>query len=98
MKAESESMDGLNNKNKRILERIFTRPIPCDIEFNEVVTLFEALGGRKLEKGKTSGSAVALVLPNNQFVAIHKPHHEKDVDRGAIKSIREFLEENGITP
>jgi len=43
------------------------------------------------------GSRVAIEL--NDVVAIfHRPHPEKEIDKGAVASIRRFLKEVGLKP
>ncbi|WP_288581535.1 type II toxin-antitoxin system HicA family toxin [uncultured Methylobacterium sp.] len=49
----------------------------------------EVLGGR--------GSRVRVALSGVRAV-FHRPHPQKETDRGAVKSVRRFLLEAGIEP
>ena len=57
------------------------------------MTLFEALGAT-VSQGK--GSRVRVLL-NDQRAVFHEPHPERVTDKGAVKSVREFLVNAGIT-
>ncbi|MFN9169561.1 MAG: type II toxin-antitoxin system HicA family toxin, partial [Dolichospermum sp.] len=54
--------------------------------------LFLALGAEITEG---SGSRVRIAL-NGVRSVFHRPHPEKEVDKGAVKSIRRFLLEAGV--
>ena len=36
--------------------------------------------------------------PNDVVAVFHRPHPQKEIDKGAVKSLRRFLTEAGITP
>jgi hypothetical protein len=48
------------------------------------------------EVSEGSGSRVKVVLKEIRAV-FHRPHPEKETDKGAIKSVRRFLTEAGVT-
>jgi hypothetical protein len=84
----------LNNKQRKTLELIFTNPIPSNIIWQDIENLFIALGAR-VSQGE--GSRVRVKL--NEIKAVfHEPHPQKETDKGAVKSVREFLIEAGIEP
>ena len=84
----------LNNKQRKTLELIFTNPLPSNIIWQDIENLFIALGGR-VSQGE--GSRVRVKL--NEIKAVfHEPHPQKETDKGAVKSVREFLIEAGIEP
>ena len=85
------SMD-LNNKQRKTLQLIFTNPIPSNIIWQDIQNLFIALGGR-VSQGE--GSRVRVKL-NEVRAVFHEPHPEKETDKGAVKSVREFLTKAGI--
>ena len=60
----------------------------------DIEALFQELGGDASER---SGSRVAVVLFGEVRV-FHSPHPSPDTDRGAVASIRKWLEEHGVTP
>ena len=44
-----------------------------------------------------SGSRIRFAL-NGIRATFHRPHPQKETDRGAVKSVRRFLEEGGTRP
>lgn len=81
-------------KHKKILQLIFTRPTPAGVKWLDAVALFEALGAEMTE---AEGSRVSIVL-FGQVKVMHRPHPSPDIDKGAVASIRKWLEENGVKP
>lgn len=77
----------LNNKQRKILEAIFTDPISSNINWQDIEGLLIALGA-SITEGQ--GSRVRILL-NNIRAVFHRPHPQKETDKGAIKSMREFL-------
>ena len=63
------------------------------MEWNKIESLLTALGG-ELSEGRGSRIRVAL---NNVRAVFHRPHPQKETDKGALKSVRRFLKEAGIT-
>lgn len=49
--------------------------------------------GAALSEGR--GSRVRIVL-NGRKATMHRPHPQKEMDKGAVKSLRMFLEEAGV--
>jgi len=82
----------MRKKHERILTDIFTDPIPSDINWKDIEGLFLALEA-KIEQG--AGSRVGIIL-NNKVAVFHRPHPEKETDKGAVKSVRRFLINAGI--
>lgn len=84
----------LNSKQHRVLESIFTKPERSDIRWSDVRGLIEAAGG---EVEQRSGSRVLLVL-NDEQIVLHTPHRPPVMDKGAVKTLRRFLQRAGLTP
>lgn len=84
----------LNNKQRKVLELIFTNPTPSNILWKDIESLFIALGAT-VSQGK--GSRVRVKL-NDVRAIFHEPHPQNETDKGAVKSVREFLIEAGIQP
>ncbi len=80
----------LNNKQRKVLELIFTNPIPSNILWKDFIAL-----GATVSQGK--GSRVRVKL-NDVRAVFHEPHPQNETDKGAVKSVREFLIEAGIKP
>ncbi len=84
----------MRKKHRKILDAIFSRPTQANIKWENVEALLKAFGAYIEER---KGSRVAIEL--NDVVAIfHLPHPEKEIDKGAVASIRRFLKEAGIEP
>ena len=49
--------------------------------------------GAEIEEG--SGSRVRIFL-NNVIAVFHRPHPRKEIDKGALKSLRKFLINSGV--
>jgi len=77
----------LNNKHIKILKKIFENPVRGDIPWVDIEKMLKALGA---EVSEGSGSRVRFYL-NGRVAIFHRPHPNKETNRGAIKSVREFL-------
>jgi len=82
----------MNSKQKKVYEAIFKNPVQSDIEWQEIENLLHSLG-TKISEG--NGSRIRIELKGERAV-FHRPHPEKVADKGAIKSMRKFLENAGI--
>ena len=82
----------MNNKDRKILNEIFTDPVKADINWTEREHLFLSLGAR-ISEG--NGSRVRVEL-NGERAVFHRPHPENTTDKGAVKSVRRFLENAGV--
>ena len=84
----------MNNKQKKILESIFKKPTPSNINWNDIIKLFKTLDAVVIER---DGSRVFVKL-NDCRIVLHAPHPVKETDKGAVNDIRIFLERAGVTP
>lgn len=84
----------MNNKQRQTLRAIFDAPIRSDIKWTSIVSLFKALGA---EVSQGRGSRVRVSL-NGVKAVFHEPHPERVTDKGAVRSVREFLENADIQP
>ena len=82
----------MNNKQIKIYTDIFSNPIKSDITWSDIESLFMALGA-KISEGK--GSRIRVEL-NGERAVFHRPHPEKNTDKGAIVSVRKFLSKAGV--
>jgi intein-encoded DNA endonuclease-like protein len=82
----------LNSKQRKVLKLIFTNPVPADILWKDIESLLKALAA---EVTQGQGSRVRVKL-NGIRAVFHEPHPEKETDKGAVKSVREFLLKAGI--
>ena len=84
----------LSTRHRRTLDAIFERPERSDIAWRDIEALFVALGA---EISEGSGSRVRVTLGDVRAV-FHRPHPERVTDRGAVRSVRRFLEAAGVRP
>ena len=82
----------MNKKHRQTLQAIFKIPVPCNIKWADIEVLFVALGG---EVSEGRGSRVRVALKGVKAI-FHRPHPRKETDRGALVSVRRFLENAGI--
>ena len=78
----------MNKKHKKTYEEIYTNPVKADIPWSDIESLFKALGAN-ISEG--NGSRVRVEL-NGERAVFHRPHPESTTDKGAVKSVRKFLE------
>ncbi|MBE5846583.1 MAG: type II toxin-antitoxin system HicA family toxin [Lachnospiraceae bacterium] len=78
----------MNRKHQKTYKKIFKDPINADIEWKDIEALFIALGA---EISEGNGSRVRVIL-NGQRAVFHRPHPESVTDKGAVKSVRKFLD------
>jgi hypothetical protein len=83
----------MNSKQKKILEAVFSNPVRSNIEWREIEKMLLALGA---EISEGNGSRVRIAL-NGVRAVFHRPHPEKETDKGAIVSLRRFLLAAGIS-
>jgi hypothetical protein len=82
----------MNAKHRKTLESIFKNPIPANILWSDIESLFSALGA---ELSEGSGSRVRIKM-NGLRAVFHRPHPQKTTDRGAVNSAKRFLENAGV--
>jgi hypothetical protein len=82
----------MNKKQRRTLQKIFEEPVRSDISWNDIESLFKALGA-EISEGR--GSRVRIGLKEVRAV-FHRPHPERVTDKGTVKSVRRFLLEAGV--
>lgn len=83
----------MNRRHRKTLEAIFAHPIRADVAWRDIEVLFMSLGA-ELSEGRGARLRVHL---NGVDAVFHRPHPRKDTDKGALRSVRRFLDEAGIT-
>ncbi|MGC9452738.1 MAG: type II toxin-antitoxin system HicA family toxin [Oceanipulchritudo sp.] len=78
----------MNRKHAATLEKIRSRPERSDVPWKDIEALVLALGG-EISAGR--GSRVRIHL-NGVRAVFHRPHPQRVTDKGALKSMRKFLE------
>ena len=84
----------MNRKHQRTLEAVFSKPVQSNINWKDIESLFVALGA-EISEGR--GSRVRVLLKEEEAV-FHRPHPQKETDKGSVISVRRFLENAGVKP
>ena len=84
----------MNSKQKATLADVFTDPVLASIKWTDIEKMLAA-SGADISEGK--GSRVRVYL-NDVRAIFHRPHPEKETDKGAVKAVRRFLVTAGVTP
>ncbi len=84
----------MNKKHQCILNAVFTIPVQASINWKAIESLFVHLGANIEEE---RGSKVRVLL-NGEEAIFHRPHPQKETDKGAVVSVRRFLENAGVKP
>jgi len=82
------------DRHRRTLEAIFADPVRANVVWTDIEALLRSLGA-DLSEGR--GSRVRIAL-NGVRAVFHRPHPQKETDKGALKSMRRFLTDAGATP
>jgi hypothetical protein len=84
----------LSGKHRATLEAIFADPVQSNIHWRDIEAMLVACGA---DISEGSGSRVRIALKGVRAV-FHRPHPQKETDKGAVKSLRRFLKEAEIRP
>ena len=82
------------SKHEATLDAIFTEPTLSNIPWKDIESLFANHGATITKSG---GSRVRVEI-NGELGCFHSPHPRKEACKGAVESVREFLENAGIKP
>ena len=85
---------GVNAKQRKTLRAIFDVPTRSDIRWDDVESLFRALGAEICE-GRGSRVRIALAGVRSVF---HRPHPRRIVGKSMVQHIRDFLTSAEIEP
>jgi len=80
--------------HQRTLEAVFAHPTSANIAWKNIEALLMGLGAEISER---EGSRVAIVLFNEVRV-FHRPHPSPKTDKGAVVSVKRWLEQHGVKP
>jgi len=84
----------MKRSHQRTLEAVFAHPTGANIHWKDIEALFTGLGAEVSER---EGSRVAVFLFNEVRV-FHRPHPSPKTDKGAVVSVRKWLEQHGVKP
>ncbi|MBT3300766.1 MAG: type II toxin-antitoxin system HicA family toxin [Candidatus Marinimicrobia bacterium] len=82
----------LGKKHKRTLDNIFDSPVRANVKWDDIEKMLTALGA-EISEGR--GSRVRIHL-NKIRAVFHRPHPQKETNKGALKSMRRYLKEAGV--
>jgi hypothetical protein len=82
----------MNSKTANTLKAIFQDPVQSNIPWTDIESVFVALGG---ELSQGAGARVWVKLKDARAV-FHRPHPQNTTDKGALRSVRRFLENTGV--
>ena len=83
----------MNNKHKQTYKAIYSGPVRSNVKWSDIEALLVAAGAVITEG---NGSRIRILL-NGERAVFHRPHPENTTDKGAIKSMRRFLLNAGVT-
>ena len=84
----------MKRKSSKTLSLIFARPVSGSIKWRDIEALLVDLGAKVSER---EGSRIGVLLFGEVRV-FHRPHPTPDTDKGAVESIRKWLDNNGVKP
>lgn len=84
----------MKRKHETTLRQIYSRPVSGSVRWSDIEALFVALGAEVTER---EGSRIAVVLFGEVRI-FHRPHPSPDTDKGAVASVRKWLESRGVKP
>ena len=84
----------MNTRHQKTLHLIFQRPASGNVRWGDIESLFKSLGAEITE---AEGSRICVRLFGDRRV-FHRPHPTPMTDKGALESVRKWLESNGVRP
>jgi HicA toxin of bacterial toxin-antitoxin, len=84
----------MTEKHRKTLKAIFADPVRANIAWKDVEAMLKGLGAEVTE-GR--GSRVRVALGGVRAV-FHQPHPGRQIGKGMVRSLREFLGNAGIGP
>ena len=79
----------VTNKHQKTFNNIFKSPIAANIPWKDIENMLLSFGAEITEG---NGSRVRIHL-NGIRAVFHRPHPRKETDKGAVVSMRRFLNE-----
>lgn len=84
----------MKRKHQVTLKKLFARPAIGSVRWTDVEALLQELGA---EISQREGSRIGVFL-FGELRVFHRPHPSPDTDKGAVASIRKWLESHGVKP
>jgi hypothetical protein len=84
----------MKRAHQKTLQAVFAHPTSANIVCKDIEALLVGLGAEVTER---EGSRVAIVLFQEVRV-FHRPHPAPKTDKGAVVSVKKWLEQHGVKP
>ena len=84
----------MKRAHQKTLVAVFAHPTSANIAWKDIEALLVGLGAEATER---EGSRVAIFLFNEVRV-FHRPHPSPKTDKGAVVSVKKWLEQHGVKP
>lgn len=84
----------MNNKHKKTLKKLLTKPVLKNIKFDDVDKLLVALG---LERVEGSGSRIEFRYGEKSNITLHKPHPHNELKPYVVRNLQDFLNNLGVS-
>lgn len=84
----------MKGRHGKTLDAVFASPVRANVLWSDVEAMFAAAGA-DISEGRGSRVRVSL---NGVDAVFHRPHPQKETDKGALKSVRRFMTEAGYAP
>lgn len=81
-----------SKKHRETFKAIFATPIRANIVWKDIEAMLVSLGA---EISEGNGSRVRIYLKGVRAV-FHRPHPKKETNKGAVVSMRRFLQAAGV--
>jgi hypothetical protein len=85
---------GMSRKHQRTVGAVFEDPTRADIPWRDIESMLRFFGA-EITEGE--GSRVRIAL-NGVRAVFHRPHPQKETDKGAVRAMRRFLSEAAVRP
>ena len=84
----------MDPKTERTLARIFEKPAPADLPWEDIESVLRAVGVQLKER---PGSRIAL-LKNGEVMVVRRPHPMPLAVRATVHDVAAFLKTVGVRP
>jgi hypothetical protein len=84
----------MKRKHLKTLQLIFSRPVSANVRWVDIEALLLELGARLEDR---EGSRVLVRLFGERRI-FHRPHPSPMTDKGALASLSDWLDNNGVKP
>ncbi|MEM8494205.1 MAG: type II toxin-antitoxin system HicA family toxin [Planctomycetota bacterium] len=83
----------MSSKHEKTRQRVFAQPTPANIRWSDIEAMLRHFGAEVTEG---SGSRVRVDL-NGVLATFHRPHPQKEANRGTVRDVADLLRNAGAT-